>query len=60
MKLLLASFKHETNTFSPVPTPAERFFGYRPVMLTGEAAMAAHRGTGSALGGFLTVAEQAG
>jgi len=60
MKLLLASFKHETNTFSPVPTPAERFFGYRPVMLTAEAAMAAHRGTGSALGGFLTVAEQAG
>lgn len=60
MKLLLASFKHETNTFSPVPTPAERFFGYRPVMLTGEAAMAAHSGTGSALGGFLTVAEQAG
>ena len=60
MKLLLASFKHETNTFSPVPTPTERFFGYRPIMVTGEAAIAAHRGTGSALGGFLTVAEQAG
>jgi microcystin degradation protein MlrC len=60
MRLLLASFKHETNTFSPVPTPAERFFGYRPNMLTGEAAVAAHRGTGSALGGFLAVAEAAG
>lgn len=60
MKLLLASFKHETNTFSPVPTPAERFFGYRPQMLTGEAAVLAHRGTGSALGGFLSVAETAG
>ncbi|MFZ9407002.1 MAG: M81 family metallopeptidase [Burkholderiaceae bacterium] len=60
MKLLLASFKHETNTFSPVPTPIERFFDYRPDMLTGEAAIAEHRGTGSALGGFLSVAEAAG
>lgn len=60
MRLLLASFKHETNTFSPVPTPAERFFGYRPNSLTGDAAVAAHRGTGSALGGFLSVAEAAG
>jgi len=60
MKLLLASFKHATNTFSPVPTPTERFFGYRPGMVTGEAAIAAHRGTGSALGGFLAIAEAAG
>lgn len=26
MRLLLAQFKHETNTFSPVPTPFERFY----------------------------------
>ena len=35
MRLLAAMFKHETNTFSPVPTRTERFFGYRPGMLTG-------------------------
>jgi hypothetical protein len=60
MRLLAAMFKHETNTFSPVPTPVERFFGYRPQMLVGQAAIDAHRGTGSGLGGFITVAEEAG
>jgi microcystin degradation protein MlrC len=60
MRLLAASFKHETNTFSPVPTPLERFFGYRPGMLAGQAAIDAHRGTGSGLAGFIAVAEEAG
>ncbi len=60
MRLLAAMFKHETNTFSPVPTPVERFFGYRPGMLAGQAAIDAHRGTGSGLGGFIAVAEEAG
>jgi microcystin degradation protein MlrC len=60
MRLLAASFKHETNTFSPVPTPTERFFGYRPGMLTGAAAIEMHRGTGSGLAGFIAVAEEAG
>jgi len=60
MRLLAAMFKHETNTFSPVPTPLERFFGYRPGMLEGAAAMAAHEGTGSGLAGFIEVAREAG
>jgi len=60
MRLLAAMFKHETNTFSPVPTPTERFFGYRPGMLAGRAAIDAHRGTGSGLGGFIAVADEAG
>ena len=60
MRLLAAMFKHETNTFSPVPTPVERFFGYRPGMLAGQAAIDAHRGTGSGLGGFIAVADEAG
>jgi microcystin degradation protein MlrC len=60
MRLLAAMFKHETNTFSPVPTPLERFFGYRPGMLAGPAAVTAHRGTGSGLGGFIEVADAAG
>jgi microcystin degradation protein MlrC len=60
MRLLLAMFKHETNTFSPVATPFERFFKGRSQALAGEDAVAAYRGTGSGLGGFIDVAEQAG
>ncbi|MBV9199174.1 MAG: M81 family metallopeptidase [Alphaproteobacteria bacterium] len=55
MRLLIAMMKHETNTFSPVPTPLERF---RP--LYGEAAMHAFRGTGTGLGAYLDLAERQG
>src|SRR5438105_3609354 len=60
MRLLLAMFKHETNTFSPVPTPSQRFFKGRAEPLSGDAAVQAYRGTGSGLGGFLEVAERHG
>ena len=60
MRLLAAQFKHETNTFSSVPTPVERFFRYRPGMLTGEDAYAANKGTGSGLSGFIDIVEKAG
>jgi microcystin degradation protein MlrC len=60
MRLLLAMFKHETNTFSPVPTPFERFFKGRSEALSGDDALVAYRGTGSGLGGFIEVAERAG
>ena len=55
MRLLIAMMKHETNTFSPVPTPLERF---RP--LYGEAAVRAYRGTGTGLGAYLELAEREG
>ncbi len=51
MRLLIAMMKHETNTFSPVPTPLLRF---RP--LYGEAAIRAFRGTGTGLGAYLDLA----
>src|SRR5271163_2415684 len=57
MRLLLAMMKHETNTFSPVPTPLERF-GYGPGPLYGDAAIAAFRGTGSGLGAYLDIAQR--
>ena len=60
MRLLAAMFKHETNTFSPVPTPTERFFGYRPGRVRGQDAINAHRGTGSGLAGFIAVADSIG
>ncbi|HZK92258.1 MAG TPA: M81 family metallopeptidase [Stellaceae bacterium] len=61
MRLLLAMMKHETNTFSPVPTPLSRFGpsrsdGTGPGPLYGEAAVAAFRGTGSGLGAYLDIA----
>ena len=55
MRLLIAMMKHETNTFSPVPTPLERF---RP--LYGEGAIGAFRGTGTGLGAYLDLAEREG
>ena len=60
MRLLLAMFKHETNTFSPVPTPLERFFRGKPQVLGGEEAIRAYRGTGSGLGGYIEVADRLG
>jgi microcystin degradation protein MlrC len=57
MRLLIAMMKHETNTFSPVPTPLQRF-GHGPGPLYGEAAVQAYRGTGSGLGAYLDLAER--
>jgi microcystin degradation protein MlrC len=57
MRLLLAMMKHETNTFSPVPTPLARF-GHGPGPLYGEAAIGAFRGTGSGIGAFLDIAQR--
>jgi microcystin degradation protein MlrC len=60
MKLVIAQMKHETNTFSPVPTTLARFATGGGVPLEGEAAIRAARGTGSALGAFLQLAEEHG
>jgi microcystin degradation protein MlrC len=60
MRLVIAQMKHETNTFSPVPTPLERFArgGGRP--LEGEAVREAFKDTGSAIGAFIDLAQKAG
>src|SRR3990167_4049241 len=47
---------HETNTFSPVPTPLAAFGGRGP--LAGEAAVAEFAGTNTQLVGFLEVAQE--
>ena len=59
MRLLIAMMQHETNTFSPVPTPLARF-GRGAAPPRGAEAIAAFRGTGTAMGGYLELAEQAG
>jgi len=60
MKLVIAQMKHETNTFSPVPTPLARFARGGGVPPEGDAAVVAYRGTGSAIAAFIDLAERAG
>ena len=60
MKLVLAQMKHETNTFSPVPTPLARFGHGRDRPWEGREAYEEFKGTGTALGAFIDLAERAG
>jgi microcystin degradation protein MlrC len=60
MKLVLAQMKHETNTFSPVPTPLARFGHGRERPWEGREAYEEFKGTGTALGAFIDLAERAG
>ncbi|MEK9595782.1 MAG: M81 family metallopeptidase [Rhodospirillaceae bacterium] len=62
MRLVIAMMQHETNTFSPVPTPLARFSrgNVEPEPLQGDAVRAAYAGTGSALGAYLELADAAG
>ena len=60
MRVVIAQMKHETNTYSPVPTPLSRFTAGGTVPLEGRAAYDAYKGTGSAIGAFIDLAEKAG
>ena len=60
MRLLIAMMKHETNTFSPVPTPLGRFGRGGRGPLADDAAIAFYRGTGTATGAYLDLAQAAG
>lgn len=59
MKVLIAMMSHETNTFSPVPTPLERF-GNGQVPPEGAAALAATVGRSSTMAGMVSVASAPG
>jgi len=60
VKLVIAQMKHETNTFSPVPTPLARFGHGRDRPWQGREAYEEFKGTGTALGAFIELAEHAG
>nr|WP_298688206.1 M81 family metallopeptidase [uncultured Dongia sp.] len=60
MRIVAAQMKHETNTFSPVPTPLARFSGRAATPYEGRAAYDAYRGTGAALAAFIDIAEREG
>ncbi|MEO8629974.1 MAG: M81 family metallopeptidase [Betaproteobacteria bacterium] len=55
MKFVIAQMQHETNTFSPVPTPWEAFGKDGPLL--GQAALDGMRGTRMAIGAFIDLAE---
>ncbi len=58
MKIVIAQMEHETNTFSPVPTPWEAFGPNGPYL--GQAAHRAMKGTRTPIGAFIDLAEKAG
>ena len=60
MKIVIAQMKHETNTFSPVPTPLARFARGGGVPAEEQEAYAAFKGTDSAIAAFFDLAEAAG
>ena len=58
MRFLLAEYAHESNCFAVAPTTRERFV--EGGLLTGGAALDAHRGRTGVLSGFIHVLEEAG
>jgi len=58
MRFLIAMMKHETNTFSPIPTDLQRFRDWG--LHEGEAVIKAYKGTNHPLAAFLDIAEEAG
>jgi microcystin degradation protein MlrC len=57
-KFVVAMMMHETNTFSPLPTPIESFA--RAGALSGPTAIKDSEGTNTSLGGFIEVARKTG
>lgn len=60
MRVVIAMMEHETNTFSPVPTPLARFVRGRDTPPEGPEVLAAYRRTGTGLGGLIDTAEKWG
>ena len=57
-RVVAAMMEHETNTFSPVPTPLGRFGS--PEVPTGKDVYRLFKGTGTGLGAFLDIADAEG
>jgi microcystin degradation protein MlrC len=57
-KFVVAMMMHETNTFSPLPTPIESFGRFGD--LSGPGAIAAAEGTNTPLGGFVDFVRETG
>ena len=61
-RLIVAVFKHETNTFSPLPTPLEAFGRYnpKPGPVYGADAVATYRGTNTPAAAYIDLVEGEG
>jgi microcystin degradation protein MlrC len=59
LRAVVAMMQHETNTFSPVPTPLARFGTDGVSVPMGTAAYEAFRGTRTGIGAFIDIAEAA-
>jgi len=59
MKVVVAAFSHETNSFSPIPTPLDAF-GVGDGPMWGAAARAAYEKTRMPMAAFIRLAEAAG
>ncbi len=59
-RVVVAMMEHETNTFSPVPTPLERFGRGGGGVPRGPEVYKRFSGTGTGIGAFLDVADEAG
>ena len=59
-RVVIAEMKHETNTFSPVPTPLARFARGSGNPPEGKAAYQAYKSTGSGLGALIDLCEAEG
>ncbi|HEX3136990.1 MAG TPA: M81 family metallopeptidase, partial [Casimicrobiaceae bacterium] len=57
-RFVIALIKHETNTFSPLPTPITSFA--RRGAISGPAAIAEAAGTNTPLGGFVDLMGEVG
>lgn len=61
MRFVLARVQHETNTFSPVPTPLGAFAApLQSEYMSGDAAVHTFTGTNTALAGFINFAQELG
>jgi microcystin degradation protein MlrC len=60
LRAVVAMMQHETNTFSPVPTPLSRFGSDGMNVPTGDEVKRAFAGTGTGIGAFLDIATDAG
>ena len=63
MRLILAEMMHETNTFSPIPTPLEAFStgtGRAGPAIGTDDCLARFEGTNTSLGGLIALAREAG
>ena len=60
MRVVVAMMKHETNTFSPVPTPMARFARGGDAALRDGDVLTAFKGTGAGIAGFIDICEAEG